>query len=297
MFAPSIEVQNMHYGHLLALAAAAIPAAADGGPIHRFALPNGTPTCGTAIARDRTIVGNDPTASATASPAPFEYRHKVFTMPSPAVPAGDLTFTGINASHVVVVDDYFTSGPMAASTESFTYSQGVTTPITFAGATDIQAVGINDAGVIVGSYQSQNSGETIGFRDQAGQITPLQDGSGETLPSAIDQTGKIIVGDVLQSDGTFAAWTYRDGSFTALVMPGAAGTFAAGVNSAGKVSGTFVTRATFISHGFLWQNGVFTTFDIPGAASTQLGGLNEAGVVTGCSTDAQGVTTGFFTKP
>jgi uncharacterized membrane protein len=301
MFAPSIEVQNMHYGHLLALAAAAIPAAADGGPIHRFALPHNQYTCGFGIARDHTIVGGTPiitNGGGQSSVQPFVYDKGAFTNPQPDVPIGTVTFTGINASHEILVTDYVNTGNLMTVTQSFTYANGVTTPLTWQGAMNILARSINDAGTIVGSFQSQTNGPALGFINRGGHIDSFQFNNGDTTVTAIDHNGRITVGISLTPGSNFAAWIRQNGAFTPIAVPGALATFAYGVTSTGRVAGTYVTGTTQdTAHGFLWQNGVFTTFDVPGATSTEIAGMNEAGVVTGCTTDAHGTYKGFFTKP
>jgi uncharacterized membrane protein len=268
--------------------------------IHRFTLPSHEQTCGVAIARDRTIVGDDPGIGMTGqyTPNAFTYKDGVFTHPMPSVPPGIVTFTGINAAHSILVLDFITSGQFTAETQSFLLSQGIVTQITWQGAVNVQADGINDAGTIVGSFEQAASAPYAGFIDRGGRITTLTNPAGQTVPTAIAQNGRLIVGDVETPAGGFSPWIYENGSFTAIAVPGAVDGFASGVTNAGRVSGTYFTDASLtVPHGYFYQNGTVTPFDVPGAVWTELGGMTESGVVTGCYADANGLVHGFYAKP
>jgi hypothetical protein len=286
--------------HIAGIAGCAtlISTMAAGQTIHRFSLPGGVPTCGIGIARDGTITGDNPDANVNTTPQAFIYHKGVFAEPAPAVPSGIVSFTGINASHVILVDDFITSGPYAATTQSFTYAGGATTQLTWPNSFNIAATGIDAAGTIVGSYQMTAGGPYVGFIDRAGRITTLNAGAGQTSATGIDPTGRIIVGDLTTTSFTYTGWLYQHGKYTAIAVPGAVDTFISGVNRAGEVSGSYSTDPTQpATHGFLYRDGTYTTFDVPGSVSTQLGGLTDAGTVTGCYTDANGVPVGFYTRP
>ena len=268
--------------------------------IHRFSLPKHEQTCGIGIAKDRIVVGDDPGIGQTGAYTPnaFTYKAGVFTHPMPPVPAGIVTLTGINAAHDMLAADFITSGQFAATTQSFLLSGGAVTQITWPGSMNVEAAGINDAGAIVGSFQQTSGGPFLGFIDRSGTISVLSNPAGQTIATGINQSGKMIVGDVISPSYVYAAWLYRNGAYTAVTVPGAAETVAGGVNNAGTVSGTYYTDLSGQNgHGYLYRNGIVTLFDVPGAVWTQLGGINEEGFVTGCYADAGGLVHGFTAKP
>jgi uncharacterized membrane protein len=242
-------------------AAAWLPVTASAQAVRSFTLPGATATCGLAIASDGTVVGDDP---AQLGFDDFVLSGGKFSFPVADVP-GDFSFLGINRDHVIV--GVYLDG---ATQGSFVLANGATTLVTLPGASLVLATAINDAGTIVGSYQSGNGGPTLGFIDRGGRITTLDDGGGDIQPGGIDPSGTIVVGTSL--------------------APGAQATFARGVDRRGRVSGTFFTNVSQpTAHGFLYSAGSYTIFDVPGATSTELGSMNAAGEVTGCSTDGTGI--------
>jgi uncharacterized membrane protein len=261
-------------------AAAWLPVTASAQAVRSFTLPGATATCGLAIASDGTVVGDDP---AQLGFDDFVLSGGKFSFPVADVP-GDFSFLGINRDHVIV--GVYLDG---ATQGSFVLANGATTLVTLPGASLVLATAINDAGTIVGSYQSGNGGPTLGFIDRGGRITTLDDGGGDIQPGGIDPSGTIVVGTSL-AGATITGFIWRRGTFTTLAAPGAQATFARGVDRRGRVSGTFFTNVSQpTAHGFLYSAGSYTIFDVPGATSTELGSMNAAGEVTGCSTDGTGI--------
>ena len=276
-----------HFGNAVLLGAL-ISGAAYGTTVHPFTLPGGTATCGLGIAGDGTIVGDNPTLGTNQN---FVFAHGAFSFPAATVPGGQPTFLGINSARTIV-GSYLNNG----SVGSFVLAGGVTNLFTLPGASLVQATDINDAGTIVGLYQASGGGAYLGFIDQGGAVTTIDNGSGDTQPAGIDPSGKTIVGTSISSSFAITGFIYRAGHFKTLAVPGAQATFARGVDRRGRVSGTyFTTVSPPVAQGFLYDHGIYTTIDVPGATATQLGGINAQGEVTGCFTDATG-THGFHAK-
>jgi hypothetical protein len=269
---------------------------ATAGSLKSFDLPSHGAICGAAIADDGAVVGN--TTDLTNPVVNFVYQGGSFTLLSPVVPAGLVDVTGINRSHTITGFDAVISNNFVISNTAFTLIGDSTSVLSILGAPSVTAAGINNAGVLVGSYQATaGSGPTLGFVKRGNHVTTLDDGSGDVLPAGIDPAGTHVVGSSLR-DGTFSGWLYSGGQFVPINFPGAIGTLVHGINRVGTISGTYFTgtASALVSHGLLDQNGVLTSYDVPGASSTELTGINMHDEVTGCYTDTAG-THGLIYKP
>jgi uncharacterized membrane protein len=263
--------------------------------LRSFDLPGQSAICGAAISDDGAVVGN---TTGLATPiVNFMYQNGSFTILSPAVPAGLVGVTGINKTHVIAGTDTVVGANFNFTFSGFTLQGGTTQMLSLPGAVDVMARSINNAGVIVGSYQTSAGGPTLGFLKRGKRITTLNDGSNGVLPAGVNPTGTIVVGTSL-SVGKFAGWSYSAGQFTPIVVPGALATAPMGVNLPGTIGGTYLTgtASASVSHGFLYNAGTFTLYDVPGASSTELTGINAHGQVTGCYTDSKG-THGLIYSP
>ena len=102
-----------------------------------------------------------------------------------------------------------------------------------------EAVGINDAGQIVGVY-FDSSGAQHGFLDSGGTYTTLNDpvsGAYDTVATGINDAGQIV-GNYTDSSGTPHGFLYSGGTYTTLDDPlGTEGTFADGINDLGQIVG------------------------------------------------------------
>jgi hypothetical protein len=134
------------------------------------------------------------------------------------------------------------------------------TPIDPPGSISTQAQGLNDNGVVVGSY-SDSGGTSYGFVDNSGAYTQL-------APTPASGCG-AFAGDCN------VAW---------------------GVNNSGAVVGSFYTTTgptinDGAEHGFLYTNGNYSTFtqlDVPGAESTAAYGISNDGIVVGQAIESSG---------
>jgi probable HAF family extracellular repeat protein len=155
---------------------------------------------------------------------------------------------------------------------TFTY-----TTIKVPGAQSTAVFGINNAGVMVGSYVDKG-GVRHGFRLSGGKLKKIDDPSGtNTYCFAINKTG-AIVGYYTTSSHSAQAFLYQKGKFSDIGPAKATGSQALGINDHGDINGNFGDSSG--SHGFLLKGGKYTTQDVPGASYTLGGGINNAGLMT-----------------
>ena len=117
-----------------------------------------------------------------------------------------------------------------------------------------EAVGINNAGQIVGFYTDAN-GVSHGFLDTAGVFTTIDDpkagtraGAG-TVATGINDSGQIV-GFFADATGVHG-FLDTGGVFTTIDDPNATfGTEALGINNTGQIVGDY-TDANLVGHGFL----------------------------------------------
>lgn len=129
-------------------------------------------------------------------------------------------------------------GDLAGTLHGFADNGGFNA-VDFPGAIGTQAIGVNDAGSIVGDYFDAGSAEH-GFVSSNGVFTAIDH------PAA---TGINAAGDIvgIWSDGTSTPSFLRQaGVFTPIAFPLATSTAAFGINDAGEIAG-FYTE---------WQHGL-----------------------------------------
>jgi hypothetical protein len=211
--------------------------------------------------------------------------------------ASSITPYGVNNSGVIVGE--YDGGPLPMAfmynPVTMTYSY-FTPPSSTSGA----FIGINDSGVISGSYTT--SFGNFGVLLNSGAYTTISapgaiqnglyylfSGSG-TQVSGINDNG-VIVG----SEGD-AGFVDSGGTFANISYPGAVFTSPYGINDSGIVSGTaaFASNNVITHDGFLYNTSTntFTAITYPGATNTIVQGINDSGEVVGFYTLA-GQTSGF----
>jgi uncharacterized membrane protein len=157
-------------------------------------------------------------------------------------------------------------------------------PITFAGAGLTQPQGLNNAGVVVGTYGSN----ALGFLWKDGVFTDFTgpDGNGAN-PSAINSLGQIVGND---STGGFLD---SDGTFTTIAVPGARATGPNSINDSGTIVGQYLSESNNMLYGFIYNNGTYTSLAFPQATSTGARGVNNSGEIVGFYTDSSGLFRSF----
>jgi PEP-CTERM motif len=219
--------------------------------------------------------------------------------------ADSITLYAVNDSGLIVGQDYTTQGIY----ESFLYNPSTQTYtfLTPPGAINSIAVGINDSGQIVGTYETSSG--NYGYLYSGGTYSTL------SVPGATQSPGTVfyyasmigtnaaginddgeIVGEWSGPSGE-AGFTYSGGVFTdTSISEGAGvGTILYGVNDSGLISGytaTFVDEHS-VKSSFLYNGSTFTPIDYPGSSETIVQGINDSGEAVGFYT-LDGQTWGFI---
>jgi hypothetical protein len=168
---------------------------------------------------------------------------------------------------------------MAATWGQLTYAF---TTISFPGSKATMALGLTDAGEVVGTYQD-SAGAYHGFTDIGGTFATLDaPSSASTQASGVNDSNKVV-GAYSDAKGAVHGFSETSGTFTTLDVPGAASTMAMGVASTGEIVGgyTLSSGAGPTAHGFDLCNGctAYSTYDFPGYSQTQLYGIGGSGIV------------------
>jgi hypothetical protein len=163
--------------------------------------------------------------------------------------------------------------------------------------------GVNDHGVLAGTYFDQNHG-SFGYIKDGGQLVRFDypGTSGVTTVASLNNPG-MVIGSYTDSNGASHGWIRSaSGSSSPINHPLAGsgsqqGTLPFGINDSGTVVGGYID-ASGAFHGFIDKRGTFTTVDAPQAGTgpgqgTYLSAENDPGVITGAYIDASGIYHGF----
>jgi uncharacterized membrane protein len=182
------------------------------------------------------------------------------------------------------------------------------TTIDVPGASATHLFGINNDGVMVGVYRDGVSAEWVPFKLSGSNIemvTGLDD-----WPRGIGDNGQVIGGSMssllgsgpgfpsrsamdISNDGTITGFygasekqgfSWKDGTFTTIDVPGASFTRPMGINNQNEIVGwTSDETNSGGSRSFIATDSGFSFLALPGARDTYAGGINDAGMVVGWS--------------
>jgi hypothetical protein len=234
----------------------------------------------------------------------------------------DVTFNqllGINNEGVIA--GYFGSGAQGHANKGYRlylpYGQGNYTHENFPGSRQTQVTGLNDLGVTVGFWSTQNNANMVnnnfGFYSADGRYHTVNFPTGDNASPQVDQLlgvndHDVAVGFYTNGQGSNRGYTYniRTRSFSRVLVPGApageAGPSltATAINNSGDVAG-FYAKSSSQTDAFLrLHSGRFITLAVPGAAMTQAFGVNDGDEVVGAYTVGSGsnaATHGFTWRP
>jgi probable HAF family extracellular repeat protein len=129
---------------------------------------------------------------------------------------------------------------------------GVTFAYPGANVVSTFALGLNNAGYIVGSFQTTTPGEEHGFiRRPDGAFSQLDvTGAVQTEAFAINNSGRIV-GRYMDSTGKNHGFLLADGKVTTIDVPGATFTYVFGINESGDIVGWYQTTPGPNVHGFI----------------------------------------------
>ena len=228
----------------------------------------------------------------------------------------DLTFNqllGINNEGVIA--GYFGSGAAGHPNKGYElrppFAQRDFGNENFPGARQTQVTGLNDRGVTVGFWSTQNTASmtnnNFGFYSIGGRFVPVNFPTGTPAKPPVDQLlgvndQDVAVGFFTNASGQNRGYTYniKTRKFSRVQAPGAGlgpSLTAAGINNHGDVAGFYNKTASTVDAFLKLHSGRFITLAFPGAAMTQAFGVNDSDEVVGTYTTGSGnaaVTHGFI---
>ena len=225
----------------------------------------------------------------------------------------DITFNqllGINNEGEIA--GYFGSGNAGHPNKGYAitapYSQGNFINDNFPHSVQTQVTGLNDFGVTVGFFSTQNGAtpaddNNFGFWSDHGRFHKVDFPTKNNANPPVNQLLGVsdtgwAVGFYTDSKGNAHGYAYNlnAGFFKPVTVSGATSLTAAAVNDSSTIAG-FYTNAKGATDGFVkWVNGRVVTLAVPGASATQATGINDRGEVVGMYTTGSGnsaVTHGF----
>jgi hypothetical protein len=233
--------------------------------------------------------------------------------------ANDLTFNqllGINDNGHIA--GYFGSGAAGHPNKGYLLrppygSQSRYQNLNFPGSVQTQVTGLNDEGVQVGFWSTQNtasmSNNNFGFYLRNGHFHEVNFPTSDPASPPVDQllgvnNHDVAVGFFTNGQGSNRGYEYNviTNNFTRVLEPGHpdANLTAAAINNHGDVAG-FYTTSGGVTDGFLrYYDGRFVKLAVPGASMTQAFGVNDSDEVVGTYTDGTGnsaTTHGFTWRP
>jgi probable HAF family extracellular repeat protein len=186
--------------------------------------------------------------------------------------------------------------------------------LSFPGASQDFATGINDLGQIVGYYggigflYSAGAYTAVSYPETYSQVNPdrtvtlVSDQINITQPTAINASGQIV-GLIATGHAFIGPFLYSGGTYTALHEFGI-DSFPVGINNAGQIVGSFFDFASSSQAGFLFSGGAYTTLQDPLAAvattpinvglkGTVATDINNVGQIVGYYFDSSSDAHGF----
>ena len=235
-------------------------------------------------------------------------RHAMLIKAGKFIPLASKTILGTNYSEAWkinsrgdIVGRYVANNGV---TQGFLLSQGKLTTLSFPGASDTYATGINNSGTVVGYWDLRAStGQIVAFHGFTWKNGSFQE---MNFPGSVDS---FIFG--INTRGDFVgAWdsginspiahgfvcSHKQCSSFDVPFAGATQTQADDINAKGQITGTYVESDGSI-HAFLLAGANFTSFDFPGATLTLAWGINANGQIVGDYLNADGSTHGFLAQP
>ena len=211
---------------------------------------------------------------------------------------------------------YFGSGAQHHPNKGYTinapYAQGDIKSENFPHSVQTQVTGLNDGGVQVGFYSTQNTASGVNnnfgwyFNGSFHEVVfPTGNNNKPTTDQLLGVNDHdVAVGFYLNGSGVSRGYTYniKTRHFALVTEPGAPtggkapSLSANAINNAGDVAGSYVTGG--VTDGFLkLTGGAFHKIAVPGASSTVALGVNDNETVVGFYTDGTGgsaTTHGFI---
>ena len=190
---------------------------------------------------------------------------------------------------------YFGSGAAGHPNKGYVLNLGPSSSFTnenFPGGIQTQVIGINDTGVSVGFWSTQNTksqaNNNFGFYDWHGQFHSVKFPTRNNAKPPVNQLlgvndSDIAVGFFNGAQGNSHAYAYSipGGWFHRIRIHGAVSSTASGINNRGDIAGFYTGRGG-VTRGFLLgAHGHLYRLSVPGASSTMAFGVNDNREVVG----------------
>jgi hypothetical protein len=203
----------------------------------------------------------------------FVYSSGTYTkLHFPPGSSGDTVGEQINDSGVVVGD--------GGDSRAFIYSGGAYTEIHYPKSIITGASGINESGVVAGSYRNR-SDFTIGYEDSDGTYTQIKYPKSEnTSVTGINEADEVAGYYWKGSIEHVSGFIYSGGTYTRIEFPKSSSTYVEAINTSGAVAGYYET-GTGMEYGFEESGGTYTRVRFPGSIETNATAINASGVVAG----------------
>jgi len=186
----------------------------------------------------------------------------------------------------------------------FLLHEGVVTTLDFPTASETLALGINEAGTVVGFWNIRDADGNLlavhGFIWKDSTFSQIDfPGAAATYLYGINARGDIVGEWDSDIFGTIVhGFVLTKGQFITIDVPfaGASYTQANDINAQGSIVGTWID-GDGVPHGFLAEGAKFTSIDYPGSVGTTEWGINSAGQMVGNWFDSDGNTHGWVATP
>ena len=211
--------------------------------------------------------------------------------------ATDLAFNQLlginNLGHIA---GYFGSGAAGQPNHGFIvrrpYSQPKYQSLSFPGSAQTELTGLNDRGVQVGFWSTQNNASGVdnnfGCYLEDGHFRSVNFPTADNTNPPVNQLlgvndAGIAVGFYTDAKGFDHGYTYdiATKTFTTVAVAGASSVVAAAINNSGSVAGFFSGPAGATEGFVLRPSGQMSVLDFPGATMTRALGVNDSGEVVG----------------
>jgi probable HAF family extracellular repeat protein len=209
-------------------------------------------------------------------------RYSVTFLPSgngSITPLAELT--AINNKGQVAGDiDGLSAGPTWAS-HAFLSTGGSTLDLGTLGGSDSHALGLNDAGQVVGASLT-NEDVWRAFLYTNGAMANLGTLGGTYSAAYSVNVAGEVVGESETTDGRIMAFLYANGAMRELGTLGGANSIAFAVNSLHQVVGASETSAK-LSHAFVYRNGKMADLGTLGGDASGATDINDKSLIVGWS--------------
>ena len=191
--------------------------------------------------------------AALAAPPPIKYKTVQFNLPGAII----YDSLGISSSGVVYGDA--TTGPGVG--EGFTYKNGVFSTVPGPTGSNATVDHIASNGDIAGQYDpvSFNYQRAYDLSHGVYSTIGLPPASGDQMFTVVNNDHGYLAGNVAPTPFTAQGFTYENGVYTTISVPGASHTSITQFNDNNVVAGNYGLGASVQNFGYMYAGGTYTT--------------------------------------